>query len=83
VGSRLQLSATPVDFSGALVPGKTVTWTSGNPDVAYVTSSGLVTGRMGGRATIYATVDGVRGTSVITVLAPTSGEAGCGTKKIC
>ena len=83
VGSRLQLSATPVDFSGALVPGKTVTWTSGNPDVAYVTSSGLVTGRMGGRATIYATVDGMRGTSVITVLAPTSGEAGCGTKKIC
>lgn len=39
-----------------------ITWTSGNPNVATVNAKGVVTGISAGTATITATVDGLNGT---------------------
>ncbi len=46
---------------------KNVSWRSGNPRVATVTSSGKIVGRMAGTTTITATVDGKTMTCVVTV----------------
>lgn len=68
-GKTLQLAAQPVDVNGAPIAGRTVTWNSTAPTVASVSSTGLVTGIAQGTADITATVDGVIGTSAITVTA--------------
>jgi len=47
-----------------------VTWSSQNPDIATVDSSGLVTAVMAGHATFTATAGGVTGTLVLTIYAP-------------
>lgn len=49
-------------------PGK-ITWTSSNPSVATVASDGTVSAKGYGQATITATVDGVKLTSKVKVLA--------------
>jgi uncharacterized protein YjdB len=69
VGATQQLTATAKDASGTTISGKTFTWASSNTAVATVNSSGLVTGRAGGTATITASVDGKNGTASITVTA--------------
>jgi len=68
-GKTLQLAAQPVDVNGTPITGRTVTWNSTAPTVASVSSTGLVTGIAQGTADITATVDGVIGTSAITVTA--------------
>ena len=68
-GKTLQLAAQPVDVNGTPIAGRTVTWNSSRPTVASVSSTGLVTGIAQGTADLTATVDGVIGTSVITVTA--------------
>ena len=67
VGTTVQFSATAKDGSGATVSGKTATWTSSNVAVATVSSTGLATSVAAGQANITATVDGVRGSSTLTV----------------
>lgn len=67
VGSTLQLNALPLNSAGLVVPGRTVTWSSGTPGVATVSASGLVTGVTTGTVTISATADGQTGTATIAV----------------
>jgi uncharacterized protein YjdB len=67
VGATIQLTATPRDSSGQALTGRTVTWTSGSPVLASVSSSGLVTGLAAGNAVIIATIDGRQGSATVTV----------------
>ena len=76
VGQTVQLTATPKDANGNTLPGRVVTWSSGNTAAATVSSSGLVTGVAAGSATITATSEGQSGTSAITV---TGAAPGCAT----
>ena len=65
------LTATLKDANGNVLTGRTVTWTSGTPGVATVSSSGVVTAVGAGSATITATSEGKTGTATVTVtLAP-------------
>lgn len=72
LGQVKQMVVIPKNSSGTTLStsGRRVTWASSNPAVASVNSTGVVTARAGGLARIVATVDGVRGTSDITVNAP-------------
>ncbi|MEZ4456879.1 MAG: Ig-like domain-containing protein [Gemmatimonadales bacterium] len=70
VGQTQPLTATAKDSTGTTLTGRTVTWTTSNGGVATVASSGLVTSVSAGSATITATVEGVAGTSAITVVPP-------------
>lgn len=69
VGATLQLAATPQSATGAALPGRAVAWSTSNPTVATVSSSGLVTARAAGAATISASSEGKTGTAAITVTA--------------
>jgi uncharacterized protein YjdB len=62
-----QLAAVAKDTSGNEIAGKAFAWSSSNPGVASVTSTGLVTGLAAGTATITATADGKSATAVVTV----------------
>ncbi len=67
-GGTTQLSAVPLDASGATVSGQSIAWSSGSPGIASVSSTGLVTGvAPGGPVTISATAAGVTGTAMVTV----------------
>jgi hypothetical protein len=68
-GQMVQLHATPKDETGNALAGRSVVWASGNADVASVTPGGLVTGVLGGTATITASSEGKRGESAIAVVA--------------
>lgn len=57
VGGTLQLTAQALNNQNQPIAGKTITWTSLNPAVATVSSTGLVTGVSVGNATITASVD--------------------------
>jgi hypothetical protein len=50
------------------------TWTSSNPAVATVSSSGVVTAVASGTTNIVATMDGLSGQATLTVLAPTGAD---------
>src|SRR5207244_3011923 len=67
-GKTVQLTATPKDANGNPLTGRSVTWMSSNTAVATVSSSGLVTGKVAGTATITATSEGQSGTSTVTVV---------------
>ena len=70
VNQTVQLTATPKDASGNPLAGRAVTWTSGNTSIATVNTTGLVTGKAAGSATITATSEGKNGTATVTVTAP-------------
>src|SRR5207245_9530287 len=55
---------------GNPLAGRAVTWTSGNTSTATVNTTGLVTGKAAGSATITATSEGKNGTATVTVMAP-------------
>ena len=67
VGGSLQLQAVPRSASGEALAGRSVTWSSGNTQVATVDSSGLVTGRSLGSVIVTATVEGVSAMITVTV----------------
>jgi hypothetical protein len=75
VGATVQLTATPKDAQGNVLTGRTITWSSNATSIATVSSSGLVSGKAVGSATITATSEGKSGTSAISVTAapPASG----------
>ena len=54
VGSSVQLSATPRDASGSVVSDRPVTWSSSDPAIANVTTTGVVTALHIGAVTISA-----------------------------
>jgi len=69
--SSVQLTATLEDAQGNPIVGPAVTWSSDNPDVAVVSSTGVVTANdegSHGTATIRATSQGKQGTATVTVL---------------
>ncbi|PYO83048.1 MAG: hypothetical protein DMD65_06850 [Gemmatimonadetes bacterium] len=67
VGQTTQLTATPLDSTGAPLTGRAVTWASDNAGVATVSGGGLVSGVAAGSANITATIEGKSGTAVVTV----------------
>ena len=69
VGGRLHLSAMGVDGNGASLGDQAVTWSSSQPSIARVSSSGLVTGVAPGVATITATSDTFSASAAVTVRA--------------
>lgn len=69
VGNATTASATLRDGSGAMLTGRTVTWSSSAPSVATVDATGLVTAVAEGSATISASSEGKVGSAAITVTA--------------
>jgi uncharacterized protein YjdB len=67
IGQTVQLTAVPRNASGVVLNGRTVSWSSGAPGLASVSSSGVVTGIAPGMAVIIATIDGTQGSSLVTV----------------
>jgi uncharacterized protein YjdB len=63
----VQLAAVVRDPGGAVVSNPAVSWSSGSPLVADVSSSGLVTALLPGTAVISAASNGATGTATITV----------------
>ena len=66
-GATSPLTASTLTATGAAVAGATVTWSSGAPQVATVSATGVVTGVSVGTAVITAAVGSVTGTSTVTV----------------
>ncbi len=64
---QLQLVATPRDATGTALPGRTITWTSADESIAFVSSSGLVVGFKTGAVRITATSEGVSASTLVTV----------------
>jgi chitinase len=71
VGGTQTLFAVAKDSAGNTVTGRPITWTSSATSIATVSSSGLVSAVAAGAATVRATIDGVIGSSAITVTSTT------------
>lgn len=67
VGESVELGATPLDASGAVLAGRAVTWSSSDTLSATVTSAGLVHARGAGQATITASAEGRSGRALIEI----------------
>lgn len=73
VGQTVQATATPRDINNNVLNTYAVTWSSSNPAVANVTSTGLITAVSAGVSTITATSNGKSATLVVTTsLVPVS-----------
>ncbi len=70
VGQTAQLTATAKDTRGFVLTDRTVVWSTDAPDVALVSSSGLVSAMGAGTATITASSEGKSAEGRITVSAP-------------
>ncbi len=68
IGQTQQLSATVTDANGVVITNANPVWTSDNPDVATVTSDGLVTAVANGNAQVTATVGPVSAAAAVTVV---------------
>jgi plastocyanin len=67
LGDTLQLTAVPLDATGAPIPGVAIAYTSSDATVATVTQSGLVTAVGNGSATIHASAEGKEATIAVAV----------------
>ncbi len=77
VGQQATLTASTRSSTDSVLTGRSVTWASGNPAVATVDASGLVTSLAAGSATISATSEGISGVASVTVTAiPLPGTVG-------
>ena len=71
VGGTVQLTAQARDVNGAVLLGRSISWTSDNTALASVSNTGLVTAIVGGGpVNISATSEGKVGTARITVAYP-------------
>jgi uncharacterized protein YjdB len=68
VGGTATLTAIGRDAAGGVVTGQPVTWSSANPAVAVVSTTGVVTGVAPGTATITASSGALRASGTVTVL---------------
>jgi uncharacterized protein YjdB len=75
VGATMQVSAAPYDASDHVITGKTVTYASSSPNVATISSTGLLTGVSVGNTTVSASVDGVTISVQISVIAGSTTSA--------
>jgi len=69
-GESVQIVARAVDSSGASVPDVNLSWVSDDPAVAAVSQAGLVTGLVGGTASITVRGGGVNASATVRVLEP-------------
>jgi CubicO group peptidase (beta-lactamase class C family) len=69
-GATTALTAETRDANGALLSGRSVSWSSASPAVATVSASGVVTGVGAGTTQITATSEGRSGSAAITVTPP-------------
>lgn len=69
VGTAIQLQVTLRDANGAVLTGRTVTWSSSDSALVTVSAAGLVSGVTLGSATITATSEGKTGSVDVTVTA--------------
>ncbi len=67
IGLTQQFTATATDSTGNTFPNATATWSSSNPAVVSISSTGLATGVSAGVATITGTAFGGSGSAVVTV----------------
>lgn len=67
VGNTMQLTATVLDATGAVLTGATVAWTVDDSTLAAISPTGLVTGVSPGRATVAASVGTISATHSVTV----------------
>ena len=67
-GDTTQLTARAFDAQGNVLDGRLVTWSSGDPSVARVSQSGVVTGASLGTAQIVATIEEFTGSAMVGVL---------------
>jgi len=67
IGRTQQFSATATDSTGNTFPNATATWSSSNPGIVSISSTGLATGVASGVATITGTAFGGSGTATVTV----------------
>lgn len=72
VGQAVQLSATLRDAANNVVAGRMVTWSTVSPNIATVSSAGLVTGVADGTAIVTASADQQSATATIRVFGPCS-----------
>jgi Bacterial Ig-like domain (group 2)/CARDB len=68
VGETVQLSGSTLDSNSSPLPGRNITWSSSDTQIALVSNSGLVTGAGIGTATITGTSEGRSGTASIEVI---------------
>lgn len=67
VGESSSLTAEVLDATGAVIGGRTITWSSSNTAVATVNTNGVVTAVGAGTSTITATSGSVSGIAVVSV----------------
>lgn len=67
VNETVQLTATLRDAAGAVLTGRTITWTSSSDAAASVSSTGLVTGKVAGAVAITASAEGRTATVTVNV----------------
>lgn len=67
---ELQLDVVLLDADGSALAGRTVQWSTSDPSIASVTSSGVVRGRRAGTVRITAVCEQVRGATKLTVASP-------------
>ena len=70
VGQTVQVEAQPRDASGRPLAGRAVAWSTNRPNVATVTSTGVVAAVSPGTATVTASSEGRSGAATIVVEAP-------------
>ena len=67
VGESAQLAAEPLDARGSVLSGRSIAWSSSRPNVATVTTSGVVAAISPGSAVITASTEGKSGVAAVTV----------------
>ena len=75
VGGTLALAATVLNATGGVVASQQITWESMNPEVASVSTAGVVTGLRAGTARIRASAGTATGTINLTVHPPSCTRA--------
>lgn len=66
-GEFRALSATLRERGGRVLTGRSVSWSTGDPDIAAVSDGGVVEGRAVGTTRVRATADGVEGSADVIV----------------
>lgn len=73
-GQRVALGGVALDSAGNTIAGRSLVWKSGNPDVASITSGGIVTARKRGYATITGSIGAFSATVRACVINGTQGD---------
>ncbi len=70
IGDERQFTAIARASDGTVLDGREVAWSSGDPDVAFVSDNGLVAALSDGTTTIRAAIEGRSATAQVTVVVP-------------